>query len=295
MSAVISPKLEFDLNTKGGRLTGEVLINEAELSVAGQISAPKVSPDAVVIRNGETVGADAWPLHYDLRILLGDKVWFRGLGLETQLTGGLRVIGDEPGVATADGEVFLAKGSYSSHGRELEISRGRLLFSGGPATNPGLDLRAQRRIAVVTVGAEVSGTAVEPQVSLFSEPSMPEADILSYLIIGVPISDTSESQRGSLVGSATALGVLTNTDAVKELRDELGLEELRVEEAVETGAASLVVGRHLSSKLYLSYSLGITDAARTLRLNYNLGKHWELKTESGATATGTDLIYTIEK
>ncbi len=295
LRATLSPDVTIRLQQSGADIDGSVTIDEADLQPVSVTSAPKISPDVVLVRDGVDITGTVWPVRYRVRLVLGDKVHFEGFGVNTRLTGALALSGAEPGSPTASGEVRLASGRFQSHGRELNITEGRVIFSGGPISNPGLDVRAQRQVAEVTVGAHVTGSAQQPRVELFSEPAMAEADILSYLILGVPMAETDETSRGELVGTATAISLLADTDAVRETRRLLGLEELRVEKSTDTGTAALVVGRYLSSRLYLSYSLGIADAVSALRLNYRLSKNWSLQTESGAASTGTDLLYTIEK
>jgi translocation and assembly module TamB len=57
---------------------------------------------------------------------------------------------------------------------------------------------------------------------------------------------------------------------------------------------SLVIGRYLSPRLYVSYGTSITETLNTFKLRYTLGDHWTVKTEIG-TASGADLVYSIER
>ena len=58
--------------------------------------------------------------------------------------------------------------------------------------------------------------------------------------------------------------------------------------------ASFVVGKYLSPKLYVSYGLGLFDPITTLRVKYDISRHWKLVSESSSEASGGDVIYTIE-
>jgi translocation and assembly module TamB len=57
---------------------------------------------------------------------------------------------------------------------------------------------------------------------------------------------------------------------------------------------SLVFGRYLSDKLYISYGISLAEAINTLKLRYTIGDRWTLKTESGK-AQSADLEYSIRK
>ncbi len=57
---------------------------------------------------------------------------------------------------------------------------------------------------------------------------------------------------------------------------------------------SLVLGRYLSPRLYVSYGLGLTQTLNTVKLRYTLGDHWTIRTEAGQIG-GADLVYTLDK
>ncbi|HEV7432407.1 MAG TPA: translocation/assembly module TamB domain-containing protein, partial [Steroidobacteraceae bacterium] len=62
---------------------------------------------------------------------------------------------------------------------------------------------------------------------------------------------------------------------------------------------SLVLGRYLSPRLYVSYGISLTEQLNTLKLRYTLGDHWTVKTEVGqgpaGQVQGIDLVYSIDK
>ena len=57
---------------------------------------------------------------------------------------------------------------------------------------------------------------------------------------------------------------------------------------------SLVLGRYLSPRLYVSYGVGLAEAINTIKMRYTIGDHWTVKTEAG-TQRSADLVYTIER
>ena len=95
-----------------------------------------------------------------------------------------------PGLAPrGSGSAEIVAGTYKIYGTEINIQRGRVLFSNSPPDNPGLDIRVAREFSSgssgnTTVGAQVQGTLQRPRLTLFSDPSMPQSDILSYLVLG---------------------------------------------------------------------------------------------------------------
>ncbi|GAB4354408.1 MAG: translocation/assembly module TamB domain-containing protein [Gammaproteobacteria bacterium] len=295
--ALVSPDLMISLEKDRITVEGEVRVPEATIRPRrGGSEAVPVSRDAVIVGE-ETVEAN--PLlrafHARVRLVLGDKVEFAGFGLRARITGDVE-IEDRPGsVVKGNGELRVAKGEYESYGQNLEVESGRLIFAGGPIDNPGIDARAVRRSGDVTAGILLRGTLRNPQVTLFSTPALPQADILSYLVLGVPVSEADgQSGGGSLLATAAALGYVAESPLVRQIRRGLGIEELRIESDPAKEGLSLVLGRYLSPRLYISYSMGVGETESVFRMRYKLGRNWTLETESGAESGG-DLRYVIER
>ena len=61
--------------------------------------------------------------------------------------------------------------------------------------NPSLDMEVARTVQEydVIAGARIQGTAKAPRLELYSEPSMPDASILSYILLGQPPGATGAS------------------------------------------------------------------------------------------------------
>src|SRR5262249_44551669 len=82
----------------------------------------------------------------------------------------------------------------------------------------------------------------------------------------------------------------------QQLGSHVGIEDVSLESDTftNTNDTSLVLGRYLSPRLYVSYGISLTQQLNTFKLRYTLGDHWTVKTEVGQ-ARGADLVYAIEK
>jgi len=197
-------------------------------------------------------------------------------------------------VSTGTGEIIIHEGRYRAYGQRLDIEDGRLLFTGSSLDNPGLDVRAIRRVNEITVGLQVGGRLQQPQIELYSIPAMDQTDMLSYLILGRPMETTNSSESQMMSQAALALGLAGGDSLARQVGDQFGLDEMRVESNDTGDQASLVVGRHLSPDLYVSYGVGLVEAINTLRLRYRLAERWHVQVESGEYQ-GADLLFTIER
>ena len=57
---------------------------------------------------------------------------------------------------------------------------------------------------------------------------------------------------------------------------------------------SLVLGKYLSPRLYVSWGVSLAESINTFKMRYTLGENWTVKTEAGKERAA-DLVFTIEK
>ena len=289
----ISPDLLVELQGRSIDVHGDLLIPHARLQPKDITTAAQVSNDAVIIDSTEKTES-RWQITTRINLILGDRVSFFGFGFEGDLAGNLLIQEGVDQLARGIGEIKIPRGRYRAYGQRLDIENGRLLFTGGPLTNPGLDIRAVRKTGSVTAGIQARGRLKQPRLELFSAPAMGQADTLSYLLLGRPMETASGEDGAMMAQAALALGLSGGDQLARTIGDQFGLDEMRVESNDTGDQASLVVGRYLSPQLYVSYGAALVGSFNTLNLRYMLSEKWQLKANSGA-AHGADLMYTFER
>ena len=234
---------------------------------------------------------------------LGDDVTIEAMGLKARLSGSITEhVASDDQVTHASGEFNVTQGDYTAYGRKLQIERGRLIFTGGPIGDPGVDVRAVKHFDDPTTGAtlagmNVRGTLRQPQLSFFSEPPLPQRQIVSLLLAGGGLVG---GQTAGVAGTNAARGA-TNSELLgqgaaivgQQLGSHIGITDVGVESNIYN-ETSLVLGRYLSPRVYVSYGLGLTQTLNTVKLRYTLGDHWIVRTEFGQVS-GADLLYTLDK
>ncbi|MBI2779412.1 MAG: translocation/assembly module TamB domain-containing protein [Gammaproteobacteria bacterium] len=328
--ANVSPDLTIKIAQHKIDVNGNLLIPEANIEPRDLSAAIRPSEDIIVEQvGGEEARADRWEISSLIGLKLGDQVKFKGFGLSGRFTGDIALIDLPRQLTTALGEIRIEDGGeYSAFNQKLTVKKGgKLLFAGGPINNPGLDARAIRLIpqigvsTPITVGLNVRGTLQSPVLSAFSEPAMPEADALSYLLLGRPMRQASAAEGQQLSNAALGLGLAGGEMLAQKIGKAFGIEEVRMETRVSpiagattlpgalpstmpgttpgatstTAGAALVLGKYLTPKLYISYGVGVIDRLQTLRLRYQLSRRWTLEGEGSGLQSGADLLYNIEK
>ncbi len=225
--------LDLDTNVEGelaldrelAALRARVTVNRG-MFILGDSYAPTLSPDVRI--RGRTPKAEpaqkqlglaldvSVDLGNDFRVrssergqLLGGRLPFQTSGLNTRITGQVRMRGDRGENVRADGEIRVVDGSYFLLGQRLDIERGILRFD-GPLQNPALDISAVRENPRIRVGLNITGTAESPRARLFSEPEVPDQEKLSWLLLGrggQPVDTSLTSITGTTQGFVSSFGM----------------------------------------------------------------------------------------
>lgn len=298
MSAEANPNLDLRADPQKLSLTGEVKIPKANVVLKKlPESAVSVSGDTIIIEEESRVAvagqADAYGIYTNVRLLLGDDVHFSGFGISSGLTGSLNAV-ERPGKPTRiDGEVTVVEGTYKAYGQTLEIEEGRLLFRGSP-DNPGLSLRAVRYYEDTKVGIIIGGTARELRSEVFSEPALPTSEAMAILLTGKPLERASKSEATKLSDAVAALGISQSKYVTQRLQSTLGVDVLKLNSGETVEESSLIVGKYLSPRLYVSYVKDLFNPGALVNLEYKMGRRFKLKAEAGAHQS-IDLLYSIDR
>ena len=160
-------------------------------------------------------------------------------------------------IPKGQGEITIEDGTYKAYGQDLEISQGRVFFQGVPMDNPGLGIRAIRRIkntafnAVDVAGIDIRGTAKSPRLSLFSQPKVSDADIISYIVTGSALT------------------------------------------AKDIESRELTLGKYISPSFSVSLGSDLFEGNTSFNLRYDINKRWGIEGLAGDRDSGVDVSFTL--
>lgn len=282
-------------------VTGRFRAEEARLTLR-DTTAPTLGGDIVLV-NGDAAGEPnpartPFPVTVALVFELGDRFEVSGYGAQATLTGTVEIDAKAGQPLRAKGTIETTRGVYYAYGQELVIERGMLSFS-GPIDNPGINFRAQRPDLSVTVGVEVTGSLHQPKARLYSQPAMPDTEILSWLALGRGLDTASRNDLQLLSLAARAL--LSRGEGMplqSQLAKSFGLDEvaLRSDSSLQ-GDTSLettvvAVGKRLSRRLYLTFERSLAGTSTVAKLRYEVGRRWYVQTLTG-TENAIDVFFTF--
>lgn len=313
-----------DKNEKNDNASGLVLGNT--LSIQGQLGvdagywqlapsgAPRLSDDVVILHAGSTEKSKLRPrLALDMNIDLGRHFLFSGAGLSSRLAGQVRLSASGRDLPRTSGSIRARDGRFEAYGQQLEIERGILTFQGLP-DNPVLDVHAVRKGLAVEAGVQVSGTAQKPVIRLTSDPELPDAEKLSWLILGHGPESVGSGDATVLLSAASSLLGNNSANVVQQLKRTFGVDEFgvrqgaldgsggrqaasrivgsRIDTTAATGQQILSIGKRLSTNATLSYEHSLSSAESIVKLSIALTRQITLIGRAGSD-NALDVFYTL--
>ncbi|HAS6349169.1 translocation/assembly module TamB [Vibrio sp. IRLE0018] len=293
------PDMTIEVNPTLAKVTGNLALPWGRIVVEElPPSAVSVSKDQVMLNDQlePLNNASSMPFNVetDINISIGDDFKLSAFGLEGGLIGKLNVTQKDKGPFIL-GEVNIVNGTYRSFGQDLLIKEGKVLMN-GPVDQPYVAIKAIRNPENtqddVIAGVKVTGPATEPEISIFSEPAMPQANALSYLLRGQDID--GESGGGSAMTTALiGLSLAKSGKVVGEIGQAFGVQDLQLDTAGSGEDSQVTVSGYIMPGLQVKYGVGIFKPLGEFTVRYRLMKDLYLEGVSGVESA-VDLLYQFE-
>lgn len=280
LQASISPELSFTGDAKKVSVRGSVLIPEALIREEQRETLIKPSTDVIIAgRDGKPGKALPFTLDIAMTVALGDRVMVKAYGIDTRLAGKVNITMKDSRNIMASGTISTVKGRFDAYGVKLDVRRGQITFGGGPVDQANLNILALRKVSDVSAGVLVTGTPSSPLINLYSDPSMPDMDILSYIVLGRPRGASGQADTALL---ARAAGALLTSGRSSAIQKQLGLDVIDVESTGGDASRSIIrVGKYLSPKLYVSYGRSVYTGENLFGIRYSLSRRVDVESTMG--------------
>ncbi|WP_410498392.1 translocation/assembly module TamB domain-containing protein [Chitinibacter sp. S2-10] len=297
MLLVLSGQGRVNVKDNLAEVIGDFKADEGDIQFQSS-DVPLLSADVRVVGR-EKPASEAPPLKLQMQLDfdLGKNFVFRGYGLDTHLEGRLRLKAMPNQALTATGAINAIEGEYKAYGQKLEIERGILSFQGA-IDNPSLDILAIRRGQAVEAGVKVQGTAYSPKLTLYSEPNVPDAEKISWLLFGHG-SDSMEKSDGALV--LQLLNAMAGSGGGQSLSDEilgnLGIDEVGYKSRDESDGSKtqvVTVSKRLSKNLRVALEKSFNGLSDAVSFTLQLSRNWSVVSRVGVDDSALDVKYTID-
>lgn len=160
-------------------------------------------------------------------------------------------------------------GTIEYNGSTYELDRAIVTFANPSRIEPLLDVVARTKINEYQVTLSVLGSLARPGTTLGSDPPLPDYDVLSLLATGSPsgLADFGSAQSAAQPGLAAETLLYGQAASLVSARvgKLFGVDRLKVDPLAggdSLSAARVTVGKRLSSRVYLTYSVDPSSTAQ---------------------------------
>ncbi|OOF65758.1 translocation/assembly module TamB domain-containing protein [Rodentibacter sp. Ppn85] len=292
-------ELSGNVNIPWARIKVDALPDNAEPVSEDEVilNGPYKSKEELINREFASTTKSGMEIRSDLKIKIGNDVHFDAYGFKSNLEG-LLSVKQEKGRLGLFGQIDLKNGRYASFGQDLLIRKGQINFAGLPS-QPMLNIEAIRNPEAmedsnITAGVKVVGVATNPEVTIFSNPSKPQDQALSYLLTGRSLEDSGQAGSGGSVGAALlGMGLAKSGKLVGGIGEAFGIQDLNLGTAGVGDSSKVQVSGNIGKRLQVKYGVGLFDGLAEITLRYRLLPQLYFQSVS-STNQVFDLLYQFE-
>ena len=296
--AKVSPNINLMFEPNNLEINGEVTIPYARVKVS-ELPKGSISPSKDVILAEKQAELDASPQRLSLNVLLNvdplrsNAVKLDAFGLTTDLQGELRLQNNKSEIL-GSGIMQLVNGRYQAYGQNLIIREGDILFNSS-LDRPFLNIEAVRdpnlTVNGVIAGLRVEGAAQNPAISVFSEPDMEQQQILSYMLTGRGIGESSgDTQDTILTNALLSLGLGQSENLISKVGNKLGFEDVNLDTSGQGDSTQLSLTGTIAPGVQLRYGVGVFDSISEVAIRYELIPKLYIEAVSGVS-NAIDIYY----
>jgi translocation and assembly module TamB len=296
--AKVSPNINIMFTPNNLEINGEVTIPYARFKVR-DLPKGTISPSKDVILIEKQAELEASPQRLALNVLLtvdpllSNEVKLDAFGLTTDLQGELRLQNNKSEIF-GSGVVQLVNGRYRAYGQNLIIREGDILFT-STLDRPYLNVEAVRDPEFtsngVVAGLRIQGAAQNPTLSVFSEPDMEQQQILSYMLTGLGMGESSgDSQDTILTNALLSLGLGQSENLINQVGNKLGFEDINLDTTGQGDGTQLSLSGTIAPGVQLRYGVGVFDSVSEVAIRYELIPKLYIEAVSGLS-NAIDIYY----
>lgn len=228
----------------------EAIIDMNVGSSAPELNVIEIYPAAE--HSDSSAGPKSPTIHLDVSVTASQQAFLRGRGLEAELSGNIKLAGTAKN-PEYNGEFNTIRGEFEVFGKEFNIEQGQVSFVNSAAA---IAINGKYEEDDIEITAEINGQNDDYEISFTSVPSMPEDEILSYIIFGESVADIEPLKAIQLALAIQKLqGGGGSFDALGTARDLLDVDSISIEsqsaDDESEGGLNIGVGKYLNDKTYL--------------------------------------------
>ncbi len=321
ITAFVSADVDATGNLSGTSADARALVSKLEV-VIPETSSTTLHPtsldsDIVIVKNkrrssdlftfDDAAAAASRRPYARMVVEIEPNSWIRHPFAEVEIKGEVDVELLSSG-ALLGGDIRTVRGEAEVFGRRFVIEEGIVTFTGANPPNPLLQIEARysydRNVASALGTASdgephaivrVTGRTDDPQIRFYSDPELPEEDVIYTLLTNRPPNEAEVGQSGASDIAAGAASGLAATFLEDQLAQVVPGFNVRVEAGDEGFAdPTFEVGRYVGPFFFSIEAKVGADAnenAAELNIEYRLSRRWLIEVEAGTRGAGETNIF----
>lgn len=267
LDMVLSGQTRLTSTGEGWQVSGQSTIEELRVSPRGTSAEtiPNLAVTEINLPDGRARTSYVGPeIGLDYRVTADDGIRVAGTGFDSEWSVDLAVSGrlSRPVV---NGTASLRGGEAYLLSRPFDLVSGEVRLT-GDIENARVQLNAKHERADLTVEAQVAGPVDAPQLTLASQPELPQDEILSRLLFGRDASDLTAFETAQIAAQLSGYSMF---NLINELRDRAGVDRLRITSNAD-GTIAVTGGHQISDDVYLEIETAGLSAVATTRVEWSL-------------------------
>lgn len=271
--------LSGDIAVRRASYTKDVTVDEL-LGSGGPFGGP-------LLETGGGGGEGSGPsTTLDLRIRADNSLVVRNNLAEAVGSAYLTLRGDA-GQPLVTGRVLLTRGRLEFRNGRHELTRGLITLPGRRGAEPTIDFQAEAQISGYRVITDISGTPSNPQVTLRSDPELPEGDVVSLILTGTLSGNGTTAAAATQSGQGLALSILSaslSETIGKRTQRLFGLRGLSIDPLIMGSGtdptARLTISQRVTRDFTITYSTNVgsgpSDVEQIVLVEYRLSNRFSV-------------------
>ncbi len=208
------------------KVKGDLYTEKPAIDVSSIVMLSMRSTDLITKRKPETQSSNSIKIKFptDIQLSMKPELTVSGFGLQSAWDANAKVTGDllapkyEFAAKLKSGKIELTDNAFKLKGGDVLINN----------NDTNISVSAEKVIDKITVGAKFIQTVGQSKVNLYSNPYMPDNDIIAYMLFEKASSEISIGEAMALLGVMTNLSGGADLNILGRMKTMFGIDTISI-------------------------------------------------------------------
>ncbi len=231
-----------------------------------------------------TVRPEKNRINYNVSVSSNGRIYIYGRGLESEWKGDINLEGSADAPLLI-GNLTLVRGNYNFLSRPFILTLGSVSFTGKSPPEPYFEVTGRAVNNNISAYVNLRGNIKSPIFTLYSEPALPQDEIMARILFDREVSQITPIQALQLAGAINEMMGKKGFDPLAYTRDLIGVDWLQVKQSEESpGESALSAGKYLGDSIYVEVEKGISAESGKVSVRWELSPSITVDTSVGENA-----------